>query len=111
MSNETDSKFWLCKQHEETTGHLITGWSISAKNEYSMRHYRVGAHLHYSVRKTLGTETAHTHTHTHNQVSMWKWRCNSVMEHGVDTDTAEKLRPNRPNIIIKKTEKRKHVYW
>jgi len=25
MSNETDSKFRLCKQHEETTGHLITG--------------------------------------------------------------------------------------
>jgi hypothetical protein len=67
MNNETDSKFRLCKQHEETTGHITTVWSISAKNEYSVRHYRVGAHLYYSIRKTQDKETTqkrYTHTHT-----------------------------------------------
>jgi hypothetical protein len=71
MNNQTDSKLRLCIQHEETTGHLTTMWSISAKNEYSMRHYTVGAHLYYSIRKTQDKETTqkwhiHTHTITHS---------------------------------------------
>jgi hypothetical protein len=32
-----ESKFRLCKQHEETTDHLTSGCPILAKNEYFMR--------------------------------------------------------------------------
>jgi ribonuclease HIII len=56
LKEEVDSKCRLCKQHE-TIDHLISGCSILAKNEYLMRHDKVGAHLHYSICKVLGIET------------------------------------------------------
>ena len=38
LKEEIESKCRLCKQHEETFDHLISGCSILAKNEYLMRH-------------------------------------------------------------------------
>ena len=49
LKEETESKCRLCKQHEETIGHLTSGCPISAKNEYLMRHDKVCTHLHYSI--------------------------------------------------------------
>ena len=57
LKEETESKCRLCKQHEETIDHLNSGCPILVKNEYLMRHYKVCSHLHYSICKTLGTET------------------------------------------------------
>ena len=57
MKQEIESKFRLCKQHEETTDHLNSGCPILAKNEYLMRHDKVCTHLHFSICKALGTET------------------------------------------------------
>jgi len=54
---EIESKCQLCKQHEETIDHLTSGCPILAKNEYLMRHDKVCTHFHYSICKTLGTET------------------------------------------------------
>jgi hypothetical protein len=59
---------------EETFDHLTSGCQILAKNEYSMRHDKVCAHLHYAVCKSLCIETtngthAHTHARTHAQTS------------------------------------------
>jgi len=60
LKEEIESKCWLCKQHEETIDHLTSGCPIFAKNEYLMRHDNVCAHLHYSIRKALGTGTETT---------------------------------------------------
>jgi hypothetical protein len=57
LKEETDSKCWLCKQHEGTIDHLTSGCSILVKDEYLMRHDSVCAHLHYSIHTALGTET------------------------------------------------------
>ena len=57
LKEETESKYRLCKQHEQTTDHLTSGCPILAKNEYLMRHDKVCAYLHYSICKALGTET------------------------------------------------------
>jgi hypothetical protein len=43
LEEEVDSKCRLCKQHEETIDHLTSGCPILAKNEYLMRHCKVGA--------------------------------------------------------------------
>ena len=40
LKEETESKFRLCKQHEETIDHLTSGWPILAKDEYLMRHVK-----------------------------------------------------------------------
>jgi hypothetical protein len=45
LKEEVDSKCQLCKQHE-TIDHLASGCPVLAKNEYSTRHDKVGAHLH-----------------------------------------------------------------
>ena len=57
LKEKTESKCRLCKQHEETIDHLISGFPILAKNEYLMRHDKVCSHLHYSICKALGIET------------------------------------------------------
>jgi hypothetical protein len=57
LKEETESKFRLCKQHEETIDHVTSRCPILAKNEYLMRHDKVCTHLHYSICKDLGTET------------------------------------------------------
>ena len=65
LKEEIESKCRLCKQHEETIEHLISGCPILAKNEYLMRHDKVCSHLHYSICKALGIETTdkwYTHT-------------------------------------------------
>jgi hypothetical protein len=71
LKEETDSKCRLCKQCEETTAQLISGCPILVKNEYLMRHDKVGVHLHYSICKALGIKmTDKWYTHTHPQTSM-----------------------------------------
>jgi hypothetical protein len=40
LKQQTDSKCQLCKEHEETIDHLISGCPILAKNEYITRHDR-----------------------------------------------------------------------
>ena len=57
MKEEIESKYRLCKQHEETIDLLTSGCPILAKNEYLMRHDKVCAHLQYSICKALSTET------------------------------------------------------
>jgi hypothetical protein len=69
LKEKIDSKCRLCKQHEETIDHLISGCPILAKNEYLMRHDKVGAHLHYSMCKALDIKTTDK-WYTHVQTSM-----------------------------------------
>ena len=57
LKEEIDSKYQLCKQHEETIDHLTSGHPILAKNEYLMSYDKVCTHLHYSICKALGIET------------------------------------------------------
>jgi hypothetical protein len=54
LKEEVGSNCRLCKQHEETADHLTSGRPILAKNEYLMRHDKVGGHLHYSICKAVG---------------------------------------------------------
>jgi hypothetical protein len=71
LKEEVDSKCQLCKQHEETIDHLTSGCPILVKNEYLMRHNKVGAHLHYSIHKALGIKmTDKWYTHQNQYVNM-----------------------------------------
>jgi hypothetical protein len=97
LKEDVDSKCRLCKQHEETVDHLTSGCPILAKNEYLMRHDKVGAHLHCSICKALNIETTdkwYTHTHTpkpvceHEDVTV-------LWNQGVNTD--REVTANRPD--------------
>jgi myo-inositol-1-phosphate synthase len=45
LKKEIESKFRLCKQHEETIDHLTLECPILSKNEYLMRHNKVCTHM------------------------------------------------------------------
>jgi hypothetical protein len=57
FKEEIECRCRLCKEYVETVDHLTSGCPILAKNEYVIRHDKVCTHLHYSVCRTLGTET------------------------------------------------------
>jgi hypothetical protein len=57
LKEEIESRCRLCKEYEETTDHLTSGFPILANNEYVIRHDTVCTHLHYSICKTLGIVT------------------------------------------------------
>jgi hypothetical protein len=47
LKKKVESKWQLCKQHEEAIENLTSGCPISAKNGYIVRHDKFGAHLLY----------------------------------------------------------------
>jgi hypothetical protein len=72
LKEATDSKCLSCKQEEETVDRLTCGCPILAKNEYLLRHDRVGARLRYSTCKALGiekTEKWRAHARIHAEAS------------------------------------------
>jgi len=94
-----ESKSRLCKQHEETIDHLTSGCPILTKNEYLMRHDKVCTHLHYSICKALGTETADK-WYTHMPKPVYEEGDVTVLcNQAVHTD--REVTANRTVIIIK----------
>ena len=53
-STETDSKCRLCQQFDETIDHIISACPFLAKEQYTKRHDRVCAQLHFNVCKETG---------------------------------------------------------
>jgi hypothetical protein len=93
--------------YEETTDHLISGCPTLAKNEYIIRHDKVCTHLHYSICKKLGIETAKNwYSHIpkpvteHDDITV-------LWNQGIQTD--REVLANRPDIIIK-TRRTKPAY-
>ena len=71
LKEEIESKYQLCKQHEETIDHLTSRCPILAKNEYLMRHDKVSTHVLHSICKALGIEITDK-WYTHRQRSYSK---------------------------------------
>jgi hypothetical protein len=70
LKQDIESRCRLCQQYEETIDPLISGSPNMAKNEYIIRHDKVCTHLHYSICKKLGIETAENwYSHTPKPVT------------------------------------------
>jgi hypothetical protein len=73
-----------------------------AKNEYVIRHDKVCTQLHYSICKTLGTETTENwYSHIPKPVCHHE-DITVLWNQGIQTDRV--VLANRPNIIIKNTK-------
>ena len=46
----------LCQQFDETTDHIMSACPILAKEQYTKRHDRVCAQLHFSICKETGVK-------------------------------------------------------
>ena len=55
LRTETNSKCRLCQQIDETKDHIISACPILAKEQYTKRHDRVCAQLHFNICKETGT--------------------------------------------------------
>jgi hypothetical protein len=99
FKQEIEGKCRLCKEYEETIDHLISECPTLAKNKYIIRHDKVCSHLHYSICKKLGIETAENwYSHIPNPVTEYEdiiVLCNQ----GIQTD--REVLANRPDIIVK----------
>ena len=56
LSKETDSKCRLCQQFDETIDHIISACPILGKEQYTKRHDRVCAQLHFNICKETGVQ-------------------------------------------------------
>jgi len=54
---EADSKCRICKQFDETVEHINSACPILAKEQYTNRHDRVCAELHFNIRKEIGVKS------------------------------------------------------
>jgi hypothetical protein len=92
------SRCQLCKEYEETIDYLISGCPTLAKNEYTIRHDKVCTHLHHSIRKKLGIETAE-HWYSHMPKPVTEHEDITVLwNQGIQTD--REVLANRPDIIV-----------
>jgi len=61
LSTETDSKCRLCQQSDETIHHIISACPILVKEQYTKRHDRVCAQLHFNICKETGVQLDQKH--------------------------------------------------
>ena len=67
MRTETDSKFRVCQQFDETIDHIISACPLLAKEQYTKRHdtRRVCAQLHFNICKETGIQLDKKHWYEH----------------------------------------------
>jgi hypothetical protein len=56
LSTETDNKCRLCQQFDEAIDHIISACPILSKEQYTKRHDRVCAQLHFNICKETGVQ-------------------------------------------------------
>jgi hypothetical protein len=56
LNTETDRQCRLCQQFDETIDHIISACPILAKEQYTKRHDRVTAQLHFNICKETGVQ-------------------------------------------------------
>jgi hypothetical protein len=87
----------------KTNDHLISECPTLAKNKYIIRHDKVCTHLHYSICKKLGIETAENwYSHIPKPVTEHE-DITILWNQGIQTD--REVLANRPDIIIKNEDK------
>ncbi|KAI5748311.1 hypothetical protein M8J77_024164 [Diaphorina citri] len=99
MKTGTDPKCRLCRVHNETIHHVVSGCSILAKKEYLERHNKVAAHLHWNICKEFNIEVKDKwYEHSPDPVIDTP-DVTIIWDTQVQTDRA--ITANKPDIIIK----------
>ena len=105
MSTETDSQCRLCQQFDETTDHIISACPIRAKEQYTKRHDRVCARLHFIMCKETGVQLYKNNWYEHVPKSVETSKGGKVTilwNQQVQTDRT--IPNNKPDNIIRDNE-------
>jgi hypothetical protein len=100
-----DSRCRMCKQHDETVAHIVSGCQTLANDQYKKRHNHVAKRLHWTLCRRYGIETPE---------QWWKHDINNVIEtnetkilwdFSIRTDRV--IQAHKPDIVVvdKKTKK------
>jgi len=65
LSKETEGKCRLGQKFDETIDHIISACPILAKQQYTKRHDRVCAQLHFNICKETGVQLDKQHWYEH----------------------------------------------
>jgi hypothetical protein len=65
LHTETDSKFRLCQQHDETTEHIMSACPVLAKEQYVKRHNILSAQIHCNMCKETAVQLDKKHWYEH----------------------------------------------
>ena len=105
MSTETDSKCRLCQQFDETIDHIIPACLILAKEQYTKRHDRVCAQLHFNICKETGVQLDKKHWYEHVPKSVETSQgCKVIILWNQQVQTDRTIPNNKPDIIIRDNE-------
>ncbi|KAF2902349.1 hypothetical protein ILUMI_03840 [Ignelater luminosus] len=107
LKQNINSKCRLCKEHEETTEHIIAGCTILGQHEYIKRHVQVCRNLHYNICKEYGIEVG-KQWYEHNPQPVVEAR-ETIIMWNKQIQTDREIRANKPDIVIKQ-KKRKEMF-
>ena len=102
MNTETDSKYRLSQQFDETIDHIISACPILAKEQHIKRHDRLCAQLHFNICKETRVQLDKKHWHEHLPESVETSQGGKITilwNQQVQTDRT--IPNNKPDIIIR----------
>ena len=94
----------ICSKQQQTIDHLVSGCSELAKTEYTQRHNRTAAYIHWKICKHYNikvTDKYYEHepkTVTENNEATILW--------DMPIQTDREIKANRPDIIVKDKKQR-----
>ena len=94
----------ICSKQQETIDHLVSGCSELAKTEYTQRHNRIAAYIHWKICKHYNikvTDKYYEHepkTVTENNEATILW--------DMPIQTDREIKANRPDIVVKDRKQR-----
>jgi len=106
LNTETDSKYRLSQQFDETIDHIISACPILAKEQHIKRHDRLCAQLHFNICKETRVQLDKKHWHEHLPESVETSQGGKITilwNQQVQTDRT--IPNNKPDIIIRDNEK------
>jgi hypothetical protein len=65
LNTETDSKYRLCQQLDETIDYIISARPVLAKEQHVKRHDKVSAQIHFNICKEVGVQLGKKHWYEH----------------------------------------------
>ena len=106
LHTETDRKYRLCQQHDETIDHIISACPILAREKYVQRHDKVSAQIHFNIFKETGVQLDKKHWYEHVPISVVTNQGGKVtMLWNQQVQTYKTIPINKPDIIIRDNEK------
>jgi hypothetical protein len=94
----------MCKEHDETIMHVVSGCKMLCGTKYTRRHDNVGKYIHWTILKDMGVRVKDSWLHHVPVPSVTKGTTTVTWDLAIDN--CEGIEANRPDIVVWDLEKR-----